>query len=43
MGINSKGAKLTAPYIEGFQDAALFLPGDEILIAPGKGRLLILI
>jgi hypothetical protein len=43
LGINSKGAKLTAPYIEGFQDAALFLPGDEILIAPGKGRLLILI
>jgi hypothetical protein len=42
LGINRKGAKLTAPYIEGFQDATVFLPEDEIPIAPGKGWLLVL-
>ena len=42
LGITSKDAKLTAPYIEGFQEAAVFLPGDEIPVAPDKGWLLIL-
>ena len=42
LGINSKGTKLTAPYIEGFQDTASFAPVDVIPVAPGKGWLLIL-
>ncbi|MBN2130647.1 MAG: hypothetical protein JW741_14185 [Sedimentisphaerales bacterium] len=42
VGLNGKDAKLTAPSIEGFQDAAVFLPEDEIPVAPGKGRLLVL-
>jgi hypothetical protein len=42
LGINSKGTKLTAPYIEGFQDAVSFAPVDVIPVAPGKGWLLIL-
>ncbi len=42
LGMNGKGAKLTAPCIEGFQDAAVFFPEDEIPIPAGKGWLLIL-
>ena len=42
LGIDARDAKLTAPAIEGFQEAAEFLPGDEIPVAPGKGWLLVL-
>jgi hypothetical protein len=37
-----EGAKLAAPYIEGFQDSATFAATDRIPVAPGKGWLLIL-
>ena len=40
--INPERAQLTVPYIEGFQDTAVFAPTDEIPVAPGKGWLLIL-
>lgn len=40
--LNNQDAKLTAPNIDGFQEAAVFSPEDEIAIAPGKGWLLIL-
>jgi hypothetical protein len=42
LGINRQHAKLTAPAIEGFQEAAMFLPDNEIPVPPGKGWLLIL-
>lgn len=42
LGINKRGAKLTAPFIEGFQEAAVFLPEEDIPVVPGKGWLLIL-
>lgn len=42
LGISRKGARLTAPSIEGFQDSATFSATDQIPVAPGKGWLLIL-
>jgi len=42
LGINSQNAKLTAPAIEDFQEAAVFLPEQEISVEPGKGWLLVL-
>ncbi|MCP4453603.1 MAG: hypothetical protein GY809_19255 [Planctomycetes bacterium] len=42
LGIDPQHARLTAPAIEGFQEAAVFLLGDEIPVPPGRGWLLIL-
>lgn len=42
LGIAPAKAKLTAPYIEGFQPAKTFDPSGIITIEPGKGWLLIL-
>ena len=42
LGINPKTAKLTAPPIEGFQEAKSFTPAAEIPVEPGKGWLLVL-
>ncbi|MHC4165817.1 MAG: glycoside hydrolase domain-containing protein, partial [Planctomycetota bacterium] len=42
LGISGKGARLTAPGIEGFQDPATFAATDQIPVGPGKGWLLIL-
>ena len=41
LGLDPAKARLTAPEIKGFQEAALFAPGDAIPIALGKGWLLI--
>jgi hypothetical protein len=41
LGIDPVKAKLTAPPIESFQDAAVFKPGDAISVRPGKGWLLV--
>jgi hypothetical protein len=41
LGIDPAKAKLTAPAIESFQDAAVFKPGDAISVMPGKGWLLV--
>jgi hypothetical protein len=40
--IDPERAALSAPAIEGFQDAAELRPGDPIRVEPGKGLLLIL-
>ena len=42
LGINSRNARLTAPAVENFQNAATFRPSDRIPVEPGKGWLLIL-
>ncbi len=42
LGIDPTKARLTAPAIPGFQDAASFGPSDEIPVQPGRGWLLIL-
>ena len=42
LGMDPAKAKLVAPAIKDFQEEAVFMPGDEITIEPGKGRLLIL-
>ncbi len=42
LGLNPRKVRLTAPAIEGFQQAAVFAPGDEIPIPKGKGCLLII-
>ena len=42
LGMNSRNARLTAPAVEGFQDAASFRPSDRIPVEPGKGWLLVL-
>jgi hypothetical protein len=41
LGVDPAKAKLTAPPIESFQDAAVFKPGDAISVRPGKGWLLV--
>jgi hypothetical protein len=41
LGIDPEKAKLAAPPIESFQDAAVFKPGDAISVRPGKGWLLV--
>jgi hypothetical protein len=42
LGLNPETAKLSAPAIVGFQEAASFSPSSEIPVEPGKGWLLIL-
>lgn len=41
LGLNPDKVKLTAPPINKFQEAAIFLPGDNISVEPTKGWLLI--
>ena len=41
LGLDPKKATLRAPAVEGFQEAAVFKPGDAIRLDPGKGLLLI--
>lgn len=41
LGMDPAGARLTAPAIEGFQEAASFAPTDRIRVEPGRGWLLI--
>jgi hypothetical protein len=41
LGLNPDKVKLTAPPIKKFQEAAIFLPGDNISVEPTKGWLLI--
>ncbi len=40
--IDPARARLRSPAIENFQEAATFLPRETIVIAPGRGRLLII-
>ena len=42
LGLDAKKARLMAPAIDEFQDAAEFKPGDPIRVEPGKGWLLVL-
>lgn len=42
LGIDRRSARLTAPAVENFQNAAGFSPTDRIPVEPGKGWLLIL-
>ena len=42
IGIDPAKARITAPAVTGFQEAASFLPSDEIPVEPGKGWLLVL-
>lgn len=42
LGLSAETAKLSAPAIEGFQDAGSFSPASTIPVEPGKGWLLIL-
>ena len=42
LGLDPKKARLSAPAIDKFQDAAEFKPGDAIRVEPGKGWLLLL-
>lgn len=42
LGLKSRKAKLAAPAVEGFQEAAEFRPKDRIPIPPARGWLLIL-
>lgn len=42
LGLDARTARLTAPALAHFQDAAQFSPDAEIPVAPGKGWLLIL-
>jgi hypothetical protein len=42
LGLDPKSAKLVAPAIDKFQEAAEFGPGDPIRVDPGKGLLLVL-
>lgn len=42
LGLSAETAKLSAPAIEGFQDAASFSPSSAIPVEPGKGWLLML-
>jgi hypothetical protein len=41
LGLDPHLARLTAPAVKDFQDAALFAPGDEIPIEPGRGWMLV--
>ena len=41
LGIDLRKARLHAPAIEDFQDAATFAPDDEIPVEPGRGWLLV--
>ncbi len=41
LGIDSATAVLVAPFVPGFQDAAMFDPGALIPLSPGRGVLLI--
>jgi hypothetical protein len=41
LGLDPKTAKISAPAIEKFQDAAAFKPGGSIRVEPGKGLLLV--
>ncbi|HEY3380721.1 MAG TPA: glycoside hydrolase domain-containing protein [Vicinamibacterales bacterium] len=42
LGLDPTRARLTAPAIEGFQEARAFKPGDPIPVEPGKGWLVII-
>jgi hypothetical protein len=42
LGLNPETAKLSAPAITGFQEAASFSPSSEIPVEPAKGWLLVL-
>jgi hypothetical protein len=42
LGIDPEKARITAPVIEDFQDAAAFAPADKIPVEPKKGRLLVI-
>ncbi|MFT4022729.1 MAG: DUF6067 family protein [Flavihumibacter sp.] len=42
LGIDPARARITAPAIKGFQEAAVFQPGDPIPVRTGKGWLLII-
>ncbi len=42
LGLDPKTARLVAPAIDKFQEAAAFKPGDPIRVEPGKGWLLVL-
>lgn len=42
LGLPAETARLSAPYIEQFQDSATFAPTDPIPVEPGKGWLLVL-
>jgi len=42
LGLDPKKARIVAPAIDKFQDAAEFKPGDPVRIEPGKGLLLVL-
>ncbi len=42
LGLDPKRARLRAPAVDKFQDAAEFAPGDPIRVEPGRGRLLII-
>jgi hypothetical protein len=41
LGISPQKARISAPPIEKFQEAAIYKPGDPIPVSPGKGLLLI--
>lgn len=40
LGLDPARTRLWAPRLEGFQDEALFTPGEPIPVAPGRGWLL---
>jgi hypothetical protein len=42
LGLDSGKARLRAPAVAGFQEAAEFGPGDEIPVPPGRGRLILI-